>query len=73
MSEHLSHLDTDLVDFPHDAELVQPLMPGFNWNSQCQAAFDSLTKALVSDSIVRFPHVDFAKHTRNMLSSIQQC
>ena len=49
---------------PHYAELAQPLTAltkkrsRFDWNSQCQAAFDSLKRALVSDSIVRYPRVD---------------
>ena len=49
---------------PHYAELAQPLTAlnkkrhRFDWNGQCQAAFDSLKNALVSDSIVRYPRVD---------------
>ena len=49
---------------PHYAELPQPLTAltkkrrRFDWNSQCQAAFDSLKRALVSDSIFRYPRVD---------------
>ena len=46
------------------AELAQPLTAltkkrrKFDWNSQCQAAFESLKKALMSDSIIRYPCVD---------------
>ena len=49
---------------PGYASLAQPLTEltkkrrHFHWNSQCQAAFDGLKKALVSDTIVRYPRID---------------
>ena len=49
---------------PSYASLAHPLTEltkkrhRFTWSSQCQAAFDSLKQALVSDSIVRYPRID---------------
>ena len=49
---------------PDYAGLAQPLTDltkkrrKFAWDHQCQAAFDSLKKALVSNSIVRYPRID---------------
>ena len=46
------------------AEIAQPLTiitkknSRFCWTLQCQLAFDRLKKALVSDNIVRHPHID---------------
>ena len=50
--------------FGRYAGLAQPLTDltktrrKFAWDHQCQAAFDSLKKALVSNSIVRYPRIN---------------
>ena len=49
---------------PGYARLAQPLTEltkkrrKFDWTRPCQAAFDNLKKAIISDAVVRYPRVD---------------
>ena len=49
---------------PGYASLAEPLneltkkRSRFHWSSQCQSAFEGLKKALISDSVVRYPRID---------------
>ena len=59
---------------PSYAKMAQPLTEltkkrqRFCWSEQCQTAFDSLKTALVSASIVRYPHIDlpYKLYTRGL-------